>query len=232
VDGISFTEKDYDYAIARSVPVLGFVIDDAAPWPSDRIDKDQAAVEALRRFKSKVKQKMVRAWKDKSELQAHFAMSLATTINLNPRRGWIPAPEPTDVDISQALSNLSEENAQLRKELETIRQDADTVSDLESIIAALNTIQVPQRSEDRTAGTLSGALLFREFAEGGFSSFALEDKFPQTSSEQIGKLLTKFKSLGLFEEQHENHGYFEMVRANATQLGALTYAKLLVASSD
>jgi hypothetical protein len=229
VDGISFTEKEYDYAIAQSVPVLGFVIEDAAPWPSDRIDKDQASVKALRPFKLKVKRKIVRLWRDKSELQAHFAMSLTTTINLTPRRGWIRAPESTDVDVSQALSNLSEENARLRKELEDVKRPSSQVSYPESIIAALKTIQVPHGSEEETAETLSGALVFREFAESGFSAPMLKDKFPQVSAQQLGETLRKFESMGLFEEQVDNRGgYIEFVHTKATQLGALTYAKLLV----
>lgn len=92
-DGVSFTEKEYDYAIKQGVPALGFIIEDGAPWPNDLIDKDQIAVDALRSFKAKVKLKMIRFWRDKSQLQAHFAISLATTIKQKPRRGWMRAPE-------------------------------------------------------------------------------------------------------------------------------------------
>jgi hypothetical protein len=103
VEGISFTEKEYDYAVAQGVPILGFPIDDGASWPNDRIDKAQGAVQALQCFKSKVKQKMVQSWTDKSQLQAHFAMSLTTSINLKPRKGWIRAPYSTDTDIAQSI---------------------------------------------------------------------------------------------------------------------------------
>ena len=47
-EGVSFTEKEYDYAVAQDVPVLGFVIEDGASWPRDRIDKDQAAMRRSR----------------------------------------------------------------------------------------------------------------------------------------------------------------------------------------
>ena len=33
VDGISYTEKEYDYAVQQGVPALGFIINDSAPWP-------------------------------------------------------------------------------------------------------------------------------------------------------------------------------------------------------
>ena len=141
-EGISFTEKEYDYAVAQGVRVLGFVIEDGASWPNDRIDKHQAAVEALRGFKSKVKQKVVRFWRDKSELQAHFAMSLSTTINVNPRRGWIRAPEATDVDIAQTLSKLTEENARLRQMVEAEAKPSD--DQISDIVLILKTSQVEQ----------------------------------------------------------------------------------------
>jgi Domain of unknown function (DUF4062) len=53
-EGISFTEKEYDYAVAQGVPVLGFVIDPKARWPNEWIDKDPMCVQALQSFKSKV----------------------------------------------------------------------------------------------------------------------------------------------------------------------------------
>ena len=40
VDGISYTEKEYDYAISNNIPVLGFIIEDGASWPTDRVDTD------------------------------------------------------------------------------------------------------------------------------------------------------------------------------------------------
>src|SRR2546430_1293034 len=39
-DGLSYTEKEYDYAVAIGVPVLAFILDDSAPWPRDLIETD------------------------------------------------------------------------------------------------------------------------------------------------------------------------------------------------
>jgi Domain of unknown function (DUF4062) len=114
-EGISFTEKEYDYAVSQGVPVLGFPIDNGARWPSNRIDKDQASVEALTRFKAKVKQKMVRFWSDRSELQAHFAVSLTQSVSLYPRRGWVRAPEAADADVAQSISALAQSVSDLQR---------------------------------------------------------------------------------------------------------------------
>jgi hypothetical protein len=136
-EGISYTEKEYDYAVAQKVPVLGFIIDEKASWPNDLIDKDSRSVQALQHFKSKVKQKIVRQWRDKSELQAQFAISLGTTITINPRRGWIRAPEVGAADVAQVLSNLTEENARLRQKLDemTSALNKDEISGMMTLLA-------------------------------------------------------------------------------------------------
>ena len=46
-DGISFTEKEYDFAVRSGVPVLGFVIDDDAPWSAKLTETDAKRRDAL-----------------------------------------------------------------------------------------------------------------------------------------------------------------------------------------
>src|SRR5262249_22343415 len=53
IGNVSFTEKEYDYAVNQGVPVLGFVIDDSARWPADRMEADDTKRELLSAFKSK-----------------------------------------------------------------------------------------------------------------------------------------------------------------------------------
>lgn len=61
-DGQSYTQKEYEYAIERGVPVLGFLIDPGCEWPVDRVDKEREPLERLDRFKGLVKQKPVNFW--------------------------------------------------------------------------------------------------------------------------------------------------------------------------
>jgi hypothetical protein len=81
---------------------------------------------------------MVRSWSDKSELQAQFAISLGTTININPRRGWVRGPEAGAAGVAQTLSNLTEENARLRQALDELRVSAVNRDETEHLIDLLN----------------------------------------------------------------------------------------------
>jgi hypothetical protein len=139
LDGISFTEREYDYAVQANIPVLGFVISETGVvWPPEWVDNEPRAAKALRRFKAKVKKKLIRPWQNRSELRAMFVESLTTAINLVPRRGWIRAPEHADSDVAQTLSNLAEENARLRRLVdESSRISAEEIADVTKILYEL-----------------------------------------------------------------------------------------------
>lgn len=222
-DGISFTEKEYDYAMAQGLPVLGFVIDDRAMWPHDRVDKDPAAVEALQAFKSKIKQKMVQFWRDKSELQAHFAISLGTTINLRPQRGWIRAPAATDADIAQALSNLTEENARLRRELDAALPSEQS-GDTSSIISALKQLTLKHQAGNEDGESVPGHIAFPLIARGirhNNPTAHLSQVYSGLPNEVISSFMDELFMMGLVEQQSS----IRPIRL--TPLGGIIYARLI-----
>ena len=112
--GVSYSEREYDYAVAQKVPILGFVIDDKANWPGERFDRDSKTVRALETFKAKVKSRPVGFWSSAEELHAKAAIALGKAINTSPRPGWIRATEGTGPEVASELARLSKENEELR----------------------------------------------------------------------------------------------------------------------
>ena len=85
---ISYTEKEYDYAVDQGVPTLGFVIDSSVNgWPHKRFEDDNKKKKALEKFKSKVKSKPCGLWKSSSELHGMVAIALSKSFNTQPRLG-------------------------------------------------------------------------------------------------------------------------------------------------
>jgi hypothetical protein len=232
-EGISFTEKEYDYAVAQGVPVLGFMINDSARWPGDLVDKNEVTAEALQHFKSKMKQKMVRFWSEKSELQAHFAISLGTSITINPRRGWIRAPESSDVDVAQALSKLAEENARLRKEIEILRLEPSN-DDLHDFTEYLRTLLISTISKEGAVSYhLTGVTAFQEIAQAaggrpvGLEKIARTMDANRDGSEvdrkDLESLLKELALCGIVSNMTTpGHG----MRWQVTQLGQRMYVRL------
>lgn len=137
--GIGFTEKEYDYAISKGVPVLGFVIDDKAPWPADRMESDKTKRKRLEAFKSKVCGRMVNFWSNKNDLHAKFSIALMKAFTTNPRTGWTRANEIAGPEVTKELTRLSSENAALRRQIETMErkereQDKDALRELYRIL--------------------------------------------------------------------------------------------------
>jgi hypothetical protein len=108
VGGVSYTEKEYDYAVSKGVPVLGFVINEDAPWPKAKMDEEREAQLALARFKTKVKQKMVKFWKSADDLRAKVAISLSMAFDTYPRPGWVRASDDSgpDFNLRYRLSDI------------------------------------------------------------------------------------------------------------------------------
>lgn len=88
-EGISYTEKEYDYAISRNVPTLGFIIDKAASWDQKFCDKNPEQIEKLNNFKSKIQKKLVKYWASKDDLAGKVAMALGKSFSASPRPGWV-----------------------------------------------------------------------------------------------------------------------------------------------
>ncbi|WP_339505570.1 DUF4062 domain-containing protein [Pseudomonas sp. RL_105y_Pfl2_101] len=138
--GISYTEMEYDFAIERQVPTLGFVLNDTAPWPSEKSESSAKAQKSLSKFKSKVKSKLVNFWDSKDDLHGKVSISLIKAITTNPRVGWARADEAVSPEVTRELSRLSAENAELRKHIEqlakVVKEPEDEARNVVSIMHA------------------------------------------------------------------------------------------------
>lgn len=138
-EGISYTEKEYDYAVSKGIPVLGFVIDDAASWPGDRVDNEEDKKISLASFKEKIRSKLINFWSNKDELHAKFSIALMKAIVNNPRSGWVKAEDSIGSDVMKELSRLSSENSTLRKENEAlIRKKSESEDKSKEVINILS----------------------------------------------------------------------------------------------
>ncbi len=140
---ISYTEKEYDYAVSKGIPALGFIIDNATEWPKTKMDADIADQSALEAFKTKVKRKMVDSWKSKEDLYGKIAIALSKTFVTHPRPGWVRATVNVGPAVTNELSRLSEENSQLRASLSSANAKAksDAASEVQRTMDLLNANQ-------------------------------------------------------------------------------------------
>ncbi|OGX92123.1 DUF4062 domain-containing protein [Hymenobacter coccineus] len=118
--GLSYTEKEYDYAGEQGVPRLGFVIRKEAAWPAHLVETK--AKRKLDAFKKKVSSnRVINFWETPKELAFEVFASLGNEIAINPRVGWVRATEAASPQVAEELARLSKENKKLIEQLHSLR---------------------------------------------------------------------------------------------------------------
>lgn len=89
-DGISYTEKEYDYAVKIGIPVLAFLKKEIETIPANKTDGDLKIKKKLLDFREKVgKNRLLQTWDTPYELKAKITLSLTQAFKIIPRIGWI-----------------------------------------------------------------------------------------------------------------------------------------------
>ncbi|GGB69203.1 DUF4062 domain-containing protein [Deinococcus soli (ex Cha et al. 2016)] len=117
--GISYTEKEFDYAVSTGVPRIGFVIDKGVSWETTFVDQGRQK-KRLDQFKTKVKGRPVDFWKSRDDLATKVVLSLGKLIANTTRPGWQRGGGTTE-EVAGALARLAEENTRLRDENARLR---------------------------------------------------------------------------------------------------------------
>jgi Domain of unknown function (DUF4062) len=115
-DGVSYTEKEYDYAIEKGLKVLAFLHKDPGKIPMEKSDGDPETLRRLNQFREKVsKGRLVNFWSSAEELPSLVALSLISTIKTYPAVGWVRADQVANLDLLKDLNSLRKRNKELEE---------------------------------------------------------------------------------------------------------------------
>lgn len=90
--GISYTQKEFRYALEKNIPILAFIIDDNASITLGMVERDETKRLKLQEFKNEVKSgRLVQWWSNSDDLAAKVLNAINKQINRGKRPGWIRA---------------------------------------------------------------------------------------------------------------------------------------------
>ena len=138
-DGISFTEKEYDYASQNGIPILAFIRDRNAPTSPKERDDDPNRVEKLKVFIDKVSGKMREVWSNPDDLANKVSIALNKAIRKYERPGWVRADKMLSPQVTEELARLSQENRDFREELAQIK---GTIPKIEVLVNGKNCLEL------------------------------------------------------------------------------------------
>lgn len=119
-EGISYTEKEFDYAKNIGLPILAFVRAAPDQIPAGKTEKEDAGRARLEAFRRKVMAAHpVGQWTSAKELGGLVSRSLVREIKVNPRPGWIRNDGSSPIDLLEQINQLNAENQALRLTTQT-----------------------------------------------------------------------------------------------------------------
>ena len=121
-EGISYTQKEFRYAVEKGIPVLAFIMKDDMNVPKSFQETEKDRIEKLEAFKKEVlSHRTVDFWSTPNELAGKVISALTRQMARKPRSGWVRASE-FDIEKSHAeLLELAEKIRALEEENEELR---------------------------------------------------------------------------------------------------------------
>lgn len=162
-DGISFTEKEYDYAVSKNIKVIALLHKNPESLSFQNSEQNPESRVKLEKFIEKVKTKrLVDFWESASELPGKVALSIMSAQTMFPAIGWIRADKVTNESALEELNQLRKENKGLieinsdlnkkisEKKLSTEFKDSLADIDSEFSFAYIQTITLRGSGKDCT----------------------------------------------------------------------------------
>lgn len=122
--GKSYTQKEYEYAIEKGIPVLRFVHEDINRLTGDKLEETDEGKRKLKAFTEEAKKKMCKFWTNPEGLAAQVVLSLNSMIKTNPRTGWIKGDVMTSEKSNSEIIRLKDENEELRAKIKKMEESA------------------------------------------------------------------------------------------------------------
>lgn len=125
-DGISYTEKEYNYAKEKKIPVLAFVAARDAAITNSDIEDDPEKLFLLKKFTERVLvENPSEFWKNPDDLCTKVSQALHKQFETNQRRGWIKNNEVGGNDDIEKMNIQTLIDIKRKVEYEIIRKNKD-----------------------------------------------------------------------------------------------------------
>jgi hypothetical protein len=135
--GISYTEREHDFAVSKGIPVLVFLHGDPSKIPVGMSEIDPIAQKRLSDFRNKVEDTHhCKYWSTPEELKSQVVVGIVHAIRVTPRTGWIRGNTGDSAETLKKLTDSLEENSTLKLELKVLRDSLGTRSEVGGQLAS------------------------------------------------------------------------------------------------
>lgn len=229
-DGLSYTEKEFDYAVEKGLKVTVLVHENPEELPAKNSELNSDSREKLTKFIEKCSNGRLRkTWSSVKDLPGVVSLSMQKTIKTYPAIGWVRADKVTNQQALEELNQLRKENAELHNRILELEKTPDfkipeNIASLDSYFEVhykLVSHNISGSREDNTSITISWEELFSKIAPFINSSSTDNDvaeilikyikyikphsySYTYIEMQDVKTIYIQFKSLGLIEYNDDN----------------------------
>jgi hypothetical protein len=122
-DGVSYTEKEYEYAVNKGVRVLSFLHKEPNKIEVGKAESKPELAEKLSHFREKVSgNRLVEYWSNSDELAAKVVLAVQNAISTYPAIGWVRANQVAGEDSAKQILEMKTTIESLQKQLGAIEK--------------------------------------------------------------------------------------------------------------
>ncbi|WP_372071650.1 DUF4062 domain-containing protein [Tistrella mobilis] len=115
-DGMSYTEKEYHYAVSRSIPVLAMVHENRGSIPANKSEDSVEGKKRLAAFVAEVeKNRLRKSWATSDGLKLAVREALDHAKATKSSIGWVRGNAIASVETLEELNEVRKENAKFRE---------------------------------------------------------------------------------------------------------------------
>ncbi len=152
-DGMSFTEKEYRYALSKGKPILAFLHREPGKISAEKSEPTDEGKRRLQEFRTLVGQRLCKFWATPHELGLELGNSLNVLKRKRPATGWVRADELLANGAAEVLK-LRRKVEELQSELQNVRTTApegtEGLARGEEFFSVSATAQVRTRYDEET----------------------------------------------------------------------------------
>lgn len=124
-DQISYTEKEFDYAIFKGKKVVVLVHKNPDAIPAGKSESNPDIKGKLEAFKAKaMNRRLVDFWEDARDLKGLVALSMNKTIKMFPAVGWVRGNKVASEEILEQINDLRKRNEILEGENKQLKTNS------------------------------------------------------------------------------------------------------------
>lgn len=111
-NGISYTEMEFDYAVAQDKPIIAFLHENPESLPAAKCEKTEPMQEMLAKFREKAKTRHCKFWSSPEDLGGKVSRSLVQLRKRHPSLGWVPGRFAATEEMLREIQELRAKLAQ------------------------------------------------------------------------------------------------------------------------